>query len=271
MYYTLRDYIKNINITKKEKENILIISIIFAALYDLFFYFIKFSNNLPFNFISFLVFIYAILYLMLFFLKIYGLKNGIDLELYLTRFDRYFIYPWNTLSHHFKNLKNGIPTYVISIILFIISFGMIVFTPVWNYKFKKNNKFFIGTIQYFEKTIYEGVSYYRISKIYFFNFVILFIFTLILKIFSLIFSYNFINSYTLILLSMFSTLLIPIPGTIGYELFSRNAIFWFAVLSIIQTSLIALVFTNSILFILIISILSFIFTILLILWDYFMK
>jgi hypothetical protein len=257
--------------TKDEIKSLILYCSFLSILFSIFFLKFEITNNLFLDFIFRFIFLFVFFYFSLVLTKYHSLNYGILPNFYLTKFNRYYIYPWSELDLSFKELKGGIYSLFLSLILFIFSFGLIIYPGVFNFKIKKIPKYFIGIKKFFEDDYYEGISEYRKSRVFFHFIIYLFLFLVFLKFLSLLFNFNFKNSYSLMLLYILVILFVPIPGSIGYEIYSINIILWLGLISVILPCvLILFILENLFLFFifLIIFIIVFIF---LILWNHFMK
>ena len=167
-------------------------------------------------------------------MKLIGYFNAFEIDLYQTYFDRFWVNAWDRITF-FTGNKKGIPMSIISVIIYILTLGFIIYPGIWNYKIKKIPHLFLGTRQKFENQMGHmvniDISDYRYSKALFFGFLYYFFAALILKIF-----FENTNNYFwfqfIIFWICFATL-IPIFGNEGYEYFRRNNFAWISSFTIL--------------------------------------
>jgi len=202
------------------------------------------------------------------FMRYIAYKNGIELNIKVLYIDRFWYRSWDKLSYYFKNLKKGVPIYILALIFSIISFGAIIFASLINYSYKKIPHLYVGTQMKFEGVAtHRGVSYYRYTKILFFGILFYFLMAFFMKFLANLFGLDFYSVFIFILyyIAIFTTL--PIPHTSGYDLFSRNKSAWIASISILIFSLLALLVFNSLIMILVFTMLSIFVITIVVLWN----
>ena len=269
----------NLNYSKIENNEFLdmiIISIVISFLLSItFLRFSETNESFAFIFITFVLFFFIMLFLRLLTMKIYGSSRcGTEVFMYQTHFDRFWINPWDRMSYHVNNkVKNssfkGFPMTFISVIIYILTLGTIVFTSVWNYKYKKIPHIHLGTQKHGEVSMSHlynvEISDVRISRILFTGFLFYFIFGLLVKVlfseFSLYYWFLFIIFWT----GFIS--LIPILGTEGYELWSKGRFLWFSAFATLVLGMLSLLIFQSILYVLLLGG----FSIILVIFVYFYK
>lgn len=277
-----KDYVK---IKKPELLNIFYISITLSILFSI--SIIRFTN-LPNQFIELLIkifiFIFILLYTRLLFIKAVAYKNAFEIDLKITYLDRYYLNTYDKLSYykkkipeissHIQNLKDtfkGIPSTIISFIIYFLTLGLIIYPSLWNYKFNKISVLHVGTRQRFESSYFHNTSDYRFSKALFMGFIFYFLFATILKIFTTLIGLTFYNIFTLILYYIAFISIIPIPASEGYELFRRNPFAWINAIMILIITMIALLIFNNFLYMIIVIIISLIAVFMVLLWKDLMK
>jgi len=231
----------------EELKLLSIIILVISSLFSLTLIRFSYENYLLIpTIIGVFVFLFTLLYSRLIFMKFIAYKNGFEIILKQTYFNRFFLRSWDKISYYaHETFPKGIPTTILAIILYTLSFGFLIFTSIWNYKFKIIPHIHIGTQQKFEEKIPIGLSDYRYSKAIFGGFIFYFCFAFIYKFFCSVFEINYLNPLTIIMYWVAFFTLIPIFGSEGYELWSKNNVLWFTAFYILVTSMSALlIFQN---------------------------
>ncbi len=274
----MKEFVK---ISSKELFDIIFISIVLSLLFSILFIRYESDQNLVFIFIQFLIFIISFYILQLFFIKFFAYKNGFEIFMYQTLFDRYYLKPWEKLSYHKNKISHyqqkdlvpknhehkeeGIPMSIIAIIIYILSLGFIIYPAIYNYKYKKIPHLLHGKKSIFENQngalaflFFKDVSDYRFANAIFAGFIFIFLFSILIKAF---FIETKIYYWLLFIVYWigFGTL-IPIFGSPGFELFLRNRFTWISSISILSLGLFALLLFENIIIILLVSIICFLIT-----------
>jgi len=262
--------LKYLKFKKDEWLNLIYICVTLAFLFTLsIFNFTSIYSNFIMTFISFFLFIFILLSSRLVFMKYIAYNNGFEIDLKLFYFNRFWFRNWDKTSYWLgNNFPNGIVSYIISLIIYVLTFGFIIFTSIWQYSIKKIPHKYVGTqLRYENYASLPGVSDYRYSKALFGGVLYFFAFAFFIKFFSGVFEFEFINPYIFILywISFFTTF--PIPHTEGYELWSRNRFAWLAAISILIFSMLALLILTSLTWVLVLSGLSVIVVSIVVLWK----
>lgn len=240
----------------------LILSVLFTIT------FVRFSkeNEIILNVLfSFFIFIFLLLLSRIMFMKIIAYKNGFEIEIRQTYFDRYGIRLYDKISYYNRNVWHnhhykGIPTTAISIFIYIFTLGTIIFPSMWSYNYKKLEHMHIGTHQvgeYDMPHMYNiGVSEYRKSKAIFAGFLFYFIAAIFLKVFFNLIGETFFNWFSFILFWIAFVTILPIPGTEGYEFWRKNNFAWIMAITILILGMLSVIIFNSILYVIVVAALS---------------
>lgn len=241
---------------------------LFSSILAIFFTisFIRFSGEkiIDFSvFIYFFLFIFIILSLRLVFMKIVAYRNGFEIFIRQTHFDRYGFRMYDKISYYSHNIRHnknfhGIPTSIISILLYLFSLGMIIFPSMWNYTYKKLEHMHLGT-HFHDEYLYPhmfniGVSDYRVSKSLFAGFLFYVIIAFFLKVFFSIIGETLFNWYSFILLWIAFITILPIFGTEGYEFWRKNNFAWICMITILILGMFSIFIFESIWYVLAVTI-----------------
>jgi hypothetical protein len=160
--------------------------------------------------------------------------------------------PFFTKKNKFK--IKGIPSIVLSLCLYVFSFGFIIFPSVWRYKVKMITHRFIGTKHRFENIVTRNVaiSDVRVVKALFMGYVFYFIFAIFLKLFLPIEGITLWFYFALFWIAF--TTLIPLIGTEGYEIYMRNRFAYISAVTILALGMLSLFIFSSLLSVILISI-----------------
>ena len=246
-------FIKNVKVNFDELLNILLISIVLGFMFS--FSILNKESTIKL-FLETSFFIFIVLYLRLLFIKIFAYKNAFNIYLYLTYFDRYGFRSYDKLSYYFNkviklknvrdsfifkkqsssNLNKGVPTYLISLILYVLTATFLIFPSIWNYKIKEIPFKFFGYKKKFEKMPFIYTNFYRFSIAIFSGYFFYVLVIIFLKFTNLFNNLRFYFSFIIFWIAFFS--LIPIPGTEGFELFFKNRFLWYSAITILVSSLV---------------------------------
>jgi len=132
-----------------------------------------------------------------------------------------------------KKTSGKLPTPALSILIYILTLGVVIFPAMWRYKTKIIPHKFIGTKQRLEAVgnvpyfmVARDVTHYRLSKAFFAGYLHYLIFAFFLKsIYNMIESEMIIWFIFIIFWIAFITM-IPILGTEGFDYFKKGKIGW---------------------------------------------
>ena len=257
---------------KEEYFTLLIISLVLSGLFSMSFFI--FSNNLNFDFLEiflkFSIFLFVLFLGRLLIMKFVGMRNAFEIEMELTYFNQFWFRKYDRLTHFEENIDKtakflgakkkeesmfgifgtkGIPVIFLSVFIYIVTLGFVLFPSVWKYKIKKIAHKHIGSMQYHEVgavLFFRNIeiSVYRVSKAIFAGFFYYFAFAMVFKaLFENLFAlYNWMI-FILYWVAFFT--LMPIPGTEGFEFFRTNRFAWFMAFSILVLGMVGiLIFEN---------------------------
>jgi len=258
--------IEYIKIKLVELKLILIYTLVLSMLFSItLFRFSKESSFDVYIFISFYIFIFLLLYLRSIFMKIIAYKNGFEIEMRNVYVDRYGLRFYDKISYYQHNIKHnlgykGIPMWIICILIYIFTLGLLIFPSIWNYKYKKIEHMFFGTRQAWEYTMGQmyniGISDYRKSKAFFAGFLFYFIILLFLKIFTIITKASIFNWFSFILIWIAIITILPIPGTEGFSFWQKNNFAWIMATTIMILGMICIFIFQSLFYVITMSIFS---------------
>ena len=177
---------------------------------------------------------------------------------------------WNNPNNEKnKNDFKGIPTIFISIFIYILTLGFLIFPSLWNYTYRKIPYLHFGTQMRREVSMSMNfnieVSDVRISKTLFTGFIYYIVFALLLRI--IFGNSDFFYWFLLIIFWIGFFTLMPIIGSEGYELWSRDKFYWFSSFVILVIGTLSLLVFQKISYSIIIGIIS----IIIIIFTYFYK
>lgn len=276
----------------KTKEWICVFYIIIAFSFMFSIAFLRFEDNYNFTFFG-IFFIFFLFFMIMFtlrllFMKYVAMRQGFKLIIQQSFFDRYWIHSYDKISYRSKSLKTnsnnfsdfeknnlkfkefkGIPASLISILIYILTLGFIIYPSMWSYRTEKIPHLHIGTQSYNEvDMIYNfnmGISDYRISKVYIIGFLYYFVFGFILKLLFKDFGLYGWFVFALYWIALFT--IIPIPGSEGFELFRRNNLAWILILSVLIAGMISLLVFQSIWYTILIMTFTFLVVLFIRIWD----
>jgi len=235
-------------LSKKEIQENLFIILIQTLLFS--YFFLHFSNK------AFLAIVFPIFFFILFlhFSRILVMKGiayhlGFELIPYQTKFTLWGFKNYQSVrSLSKKNMAStdfGIPSSLIVIGTFILSFGFLVIPSIYRFKTKKIAHKFIGTKYRFEdKWLHVStVTDARIVKVLFSGYLYYFLFALfttaLLPKDSTLYIYYFIIFWTA------GVSLLPIIGFEGFDLYIRNVFAYISAITINILGLFSLLIFNS--------------------------
>jgi hypothetical protein len=197
-------------------------------------------------------------------MKIFAYRNGFSISMKMTYFDRYWFRDYDRISYDFKDIK-GIPTPFVSLILYILTLGVLILPTLWRYTYSVIPYKHIGTWFKYESDIFEGVSNYRFSKVLFVGFLYYAVVAFLLKAFSFIFGdYFYWFIFVIFWIAFFN--LIPIIGCEGWELFIRGKFGWVSSITVLVLTMISVLLFESMIYVLSMAVVSFFIVMMVILW-----
>ncbi len=265
----LKKYLKP---TSKELTELLLITLTLSLLFSL--TYMRFSNankTLIEVFIIFFIFITIMQLLRLAFMKYTAYRNGFEIHLKMTYFDRYWFRNYDRISYTTKQRKitqniTGIAMPIVSIIIYILTLGFVIFPCMWRYSIKQIPHKFIGTKQKFEKTTPHEITLYRYSKVLFSGFLFYLIFSYLIKI--LISPSNeFFFWFMFIIFYIAFVSLIPILGTEGFEFWLKGRFGWISTITILFLGMLAILILQNMIMIITVTIISVLIVITVMLWK----
>ena len=245
-----------LKITKPEIKDTVYITLSLSIMFAL--VTIRFSQQATFisSFLQYFLFIFFLIASRLIFMKLIAYRHGIELFLYQTSFSKYGPRKYDSLSAFARDSLNmkfkGIPSSILSFIIFIITFGILIVPSLWRYKSKIIPHLYIGTKEKFEYQmgfmIRRSVTDYRMMKIIFGGFLYYFIFALVLKV--ILPQEYFYSWFTFIVFWFAFFTLLPIIGTEGYDLYARSRLGYVSAIVILLLGGISLLLFQSLMTIL---------------------
>ncbi len=266
---------------KNEWMDIFFISFALSLMFSI--SYLRFSgsdDSVIMTFVLFFIFIFVLFSSRLHFMKFIAYKNAFEVEMYQSFFDRFWFRSYDKLSYYENKVDKkrssfqGIPMTILSVIIYILTLGYFIYPCMNAYKYKKIPHLFLGTKQRFEYQLPHifniEISDYRFSKMLIAGFAYYVFFAFFIRIISGdLETYN--NWFTFILYWVAFVSLIPIFGSEGYELWSKNNFAWINVLVIMFLFLVALFVFQNIIYVILISILCSLVAIFALLWRKEMK
>jgi hypothetical protein len=266
-----------------EWKSMLIICSTLAFMFSIMF--LRFGNNIGAGFLdaflNFFVFFIVLFYFKQSFMKLMALRDGYELIIRQSMLDEYGFRPYDKLSYwseitqknvlavsktvYNKVIDNrkqifrnkgfefkGIPASVLSIFLYILTLGFLIYPDMWSYKTKKIPHRFTNTVQRFDSDPLGNlfnvrVSDYRLSKSLTIGFLSYFVFGIILKLFLEDLS-SYYNWFVFALYWVAFVTLIPLPSSEGFELWRKNLFAWIMVLTVLIIGMISLLVFSTVKF-----------------------
>ena len=291
----------------KKKEWIDMVYVVLALSFMFAFSFVRFNDNTSTTFaqafVTFFAFLAVLFISRQIFMKFYALQNGFEIRFNQSIFNRYGFASYDTLSYwaHEAEKKTygvgldvygkvkkkpdgplykyhkleGIGASIISLFIYLLTLGFIIYPNMWSYRFKTIPHRFIGTQKRYEvhqRTFLFNIEVtdYRKSLIYMAGFIYYFIFGYLLKFFLegsgefyfwLVFALYWIALITLI----------PIPGSEGFEFWKKNTLAWILTLTILITGMISLLVLKSFWYVILSVLLAFLIALCTRIWRSLMK
>lgn len=208
-------------------------------------------------FFSFFIMLNIMHHLKLFFMKLMGLKNGVEVEIELSNFSQYGPRPYDKMNQTFdifgfiKTIpKAGLSTITISILLYILTLGFFIYPSIYKYKFIKIKHLLMGAPQHHElQATYTRpfeVTDHRISKIYVVGFFFYFVFAQFVE---LLLKDSEIYPWLIgavFYIALFT--IVAIPGNEGFELYKRDAFGYPILLTILFIGMLSILVFDNVLF-----------------------
>lgn len=207
-------------------------------------------------------------------MKYASYRQGFEIHLQQIYFNRYGLRRFEKLSydidrvsahakfaeqHHSKDSFKGIPLTLLSLFLYVLTLGLLIFPSLWTFKKKKIPHIFTGSQYKYEgEMLYlrnVDVTDYRFSKSLFAGFAYYALFALFMK----VFLDGLFDLYGWLMLSLCWIALItllPIMGTEGYELWIRNRFAWSCAFVVVFFTFLAVLAFNSAWYTLVLSFLA---------------
>ena len=292
--------------TPNKKEWIDMGYVILALSFMFAFSFVRFGDgndiSFPYAFFTFFIFLTILFLSRQIFMKFCALLDGFEIRFNQSIFNRYGLASYDKLSYwakeaekageigleiHGKVKKNpnasnynfhkleGIGASVISLFIYLLTLGFIIYPSMWSYKFKTIPHRFVGTKKRFETDVRTylfstDVTDYRQSKLYMAGFIYYFIFGYLLKII-IGETGDFYLWFVFALYWIALITILPIPGSEGFEFWRKNTIMWIFTLTILITGMISVLILKSIWYIILAVVLAFIIVLFTRLWRSLMK
>jgi len=228
---------KYLKFSKEEFMSFIFFSLSLSLLFSTTKYFFS-SNNISYfdNFLIFFIFISSFLFLKFTFLKLAGYYNAVKIDFSPTSIDNYGLENWQRRSY--LSEKKPIPFYLISIVIYIFSFGLIIYSNLWKYTFDRIPHMHLLR----EKKTSNITNEIYCMVLFYGNLFILFL-SIIVKILFSNSNYYFWFQFVIFYIVFMS--LIPIFGSEGYELFRRKRKYWrLSILNLISGFILIMVFTS---------------------------
>lgn len=242
-----------------ELIDITFITFIWAVMFSV--VFLRFENtnlDLLSAFVIFFIFLFLLLFLRQVFMKYFAYKNGFEINLKMTYFNMYGFNDYQMLSKKMNkvnmNNRRGMPTPFLSLLLYVITFGFIIYPANFRFELKKIPYMAFGMKKHLESEMYQDITNYRYTQILFFGFLYYFIIALIIKIIPKIFFGEFHLWFLFTTFYIGLITLVPLIGTEGYELFLKGKFAWISSLVILIIGTLSIIVFKSIILTIIVSI-----------------
>lgn len=255
-----------VKIETGEFKVLLVTSLILGVMFAL--TFVRFASeivSLFANIVLFFLFILVLLSLRLLFMKFVAYRNGFEMSMRDAMFDRYWFNNYDRISYSFPGVK-GIPMIFVSLILYVLTLGLIIFPSTWKYDMKVIPHRHIGKRLMYDKDMFEGISFYRYGKMMFAGYLFYLVFALFIKVFEKSFDEYFYWFIFVIFWIAFVNM-IPILGTEGFNFFSRAKFGWISAFVILCVGLLALLAFESLMFVVVMGVVSVFIVMLVLLWK----
>lgn len=208
-----------------------------------------------FYFLIFFIFLFVSRQL---FMKFIAYRIGFSITLHQTYFSKWGFKKYENIKaftrDNFKRPIKGIPSLLLSIFFYIITFGFIIFPSVWRYKIKMITHRFIGTKHRFENIVTKNVaiSDVRIVKSLFMGYIFYFIFAILLKLILPLEGVTLWFYFALFWIAF--TTLIPLIGTEGFEIYIRSRFAYISAITVLVLGMFSLFIFTSVFSLVLISI-----------------
>lgn len=250
---------------------IFILSLLFSLSY------LKFSQtsqSIIGVFLSFFLFFSLLYFGKMLFMKSIAYRYGFSFQVQLLGIKRFWFSPWSTVSRASGGKFTEVPNILVAILLYILTIGIFIFPSLWKIQSKKIPHLFLATQLKGEQEMNfmfpKEVTDLRLGKVFFGGFLFYFIFGLLLKVFSNLFSFSFYNwiTFALYWIAFFS--IIPLFGSMGYELFKRQTYYWYAALVLLISGMLSLLLFSSLTYVLVMTFIAFVVVGTVLLWRHLM-
>lgn len=240
-----------IGFKKSESIDLIIISASLALMFSI--TTMRFDPQALFinTFILYFFYLSILLFSRVLFMKIIAYTHGFQIFFYQTHFSKYGPRKFDTLMRNSK----GIPTSLLSLVLYLLTLGFLIFPSMWRFSTKKIPHLFVGTKQKYEYgmgfMIRRDVTKYREMKVMFWGFLYYGVFALLLH---ALFPELFFSWYGFMLFWIAFFTLIPIVGTEGWDFYILSRISYVAILTILILAMLCMFVFESTLLILLVTI-----------------
>ncbi len=228
-----------LSFSREELLNIILISLALS----LFFFF---SPLISLGILYILFFVLMLLLVRLAVFKIVGYWNGFSVTIELSYFNRYGFKSYERITYYLDNKvggdkkkSKGIPMIIISLIIYILTVGLIIYPNLWRFRIKDIPYRIVGLRRKPETIPFVKTTYYRYSIALFMSLAVYSIIALLLS--------HLPKSKDLLFIMFYIAFwnLVPIPVSEGFELFLWNKFLWvFSIFMLLVTLLIVLVINN---------------------------
>ncbi len=257
---------------KKEITDLGIIIIVLSTLFSITQVRLNIATEFFEVFIVTLIFLTLLLGLRLIVIKFAAYNNCYQVFLHQTYFNKFGLHPYDSLKYYAKkgNIKafKGIPSSIISILLYVLSFGLLIFPSMWRYKTQIIPHKFMGTQSVFEvqmgHVFNQAVSHFREAKVFFVGFLYYFVFAFVMKLFL---QENTLNWYFFMVFYIAFFTILPIPGTEGFELFIKHKFAWICALTVLILGMFSILIFSSTLYTIITFIVVFLIVLLMLVYK----
>lgn len=295
--------LKHVVFRRNEVLDMAYISLVLGVLFT--FTFFRFEYP-PYSFLSvFLVFFCFILFLLfsrMIFMKLFGVANGFYIFMRQTALDRYGLRKYDRLSNVSYRLEkktvnptakigklfgiktnyksqdyrfDGIPSSILSIIIYIFTLGVIIFPSLWRYQVEKIPHLFPGVLHNREIAMNWvlpiEVTGYRISRVLFMGSLFYVLFAFFMKFLFLSEDNVFYWWFFFILFWIAIFNLLPIPGTAGFDFYWYSKFAWISAITVVTLGIFAVLVFEDPAYTIVVGGISFIAMVFVFLWRNLLK
>lgn len=247
---------------KDELFNIFIVVIILSLMFSYLVEKLAYNLSFMYIFLSFFFWLSVLFFLKIFLLKYVGYSQAVKLTFKFGYLNKYGFFKYQSVGRYLndgmnisKFKKKGIAMPVISIFLFIISFGFLILPNMWKYSWDKIPHRFLGSKKKWESNLSfifpQDITEERITRAITSSFLAFPIVALLIKIFvdgSEIFNYLIFGIFWIAFLNLF-----PFFGTLGYQVYIKRNYYWFVIVTICSLFFVSLLLFESVLTIFLVS------------------